>query len=465
MIDWKNEIVDALDCIPSDDRDDWIRVGMSLKSEYGDDAYELWDAWSRSSEKYVASESRAAWRSFSYDRRGISIATFWHLASTHGYRRESGKDKRSRERNERREEVYRQSEANRKQMEKQEQQKRARRQAEAAQEALRIMDQAEMDTGHPYMVQKGLESEHVLHDADDRKKMVVPVFDAPGSVTAIQYIVRDGTKKFHPYGCKTSGGYFPLGFIMHPEMVWLCEGVATGYTIFRVLRDVLRRDRDMVCVCFSSHNMEKMAQVMRARRDDEFDSVRKVVVVADQDWPRCMYCHKTNGKDVFHSQDAIKNLRSYRDPFTCGHCGERNEIASLKIASLNNDPFQVLSSLKRYPSGVFTGNLSTGMLSAVRTGLPFIIPMFCGNDLNDLYLHSINQYNRDPGNISMHLSNLVLCQDYRYRGSNPKGVYPYSFQEYSKPDMLLGFPIPRELSPTSRSPTTSRPVLSGWRTG
>lgn len=40
-------IREALQFIPSTDRDTWLRMGMAIKSELGEAGFELWDNWSR----------------------------------------------------------------------------------------------------------------------------------------------------------------------------------------------------------------------------------------------------------------------------------------------------------------------------------------------------------------------------------------------------------------------------------
>lgn len=69
--------------IPADDRDTWLKVGMSLHSTYGDEALPLWNEWSAQSSKYSESSNLAAWRSFK--KGGIGLGTLVHIARIHGY--------------------------------------------------------------------------------------------------------------------------------------------------------------------------------------------------------------------------------------------------------------------------------------------------------------------------------------------------------------------------------------------
>ena len=54
----------ALTCIPTDDRGLWVRVGMALKYRFGDEGFDLWDAWSRKSDRYDERAARDSWKSF-----------------------------------------------------------------------------------------------------------------------------------------------------------------------------------------------------------------------------------------------------------------------------------------------------------------------------------------------------------------------------------------------------------------
>ena len=63
----RSQLVDLLKTLDPDmGRDDWIRVGMAIHHEYGgsEEGFRLWDAWSRQGEKYVGSDMRACWSSF-----------------------------------------------------------------------------------------------------------------------------------------------------------------------------------------------------------------------------------------------------------------------------------------------------------------------------------------------------------------------------------------------------------------
>ena len=63
-----------------DDYGDWITVGMALHDALGDDGLELWEEWSRGSEKFSEGECEYKWETFDSDG-GITIATLFSYAN------------------------------------------------------------------------------------------------------------------------------------------------------------------------------------------------------------------------------------------------------------------------------------------------------------------------------------------------------------------------------------------------
>lgn len=77
------DIWSALNSIPADDRDTWLKVGMAIKSELGDAGFSLWDEWSQTASNYSENAAREVWRSFKDGN--INIATLFHLAKESGW--------------------------------------------------------------------------------------------------------------------------------------------------------------------------------------------------------------------------------------------------------------------------------------------------------------------------------------------------------------------------------------------
>lgn len=77
------EVQAALECIPADDYEMWIRIGMSLKDKFGNEGFELWDAWSASSPKYNSKGMRSKYNSF--HNMGLTIASLFYTAMDYGF--------------------------------------------------------------------------------------------------------------------------------------------------------------------------------------------------------------------------------------------------------------------------------------------------------------------------------------------------------------------------------------------
>jgi putative DNA primase/helicase len=74
----------ALQRVSPESRENWMKVGMALHSEYpGNDGRALWDDWSRSSSKYDAETQASTWTNFK-PQKGIKLGTLFWMAGTSG---------------------------------------------------------------------------------------------------------------------------------------------------------------------------------------------------------------------------------------------------------------------------------------------------------------------------------------------------------------------------------------------
>lgn len=79
------EVEDALSHVPSDDRDFWIRSGIALKNDFGQDGFDVWEKWSQTSTKYVRGECEEKWGGFNGEPQ-IHKASIFYEAKKHGYK-------------------------------------------------------------------------------------------------------------------------------------------------------------------------------------------------------------------------------------------------------------------------------------------------------------------------------------------------------------------------------------------
>jgi hypothetical protein len=82
-----DQVQSMLRFIPAHDRPQWIRVGMALKSEFGDNGFSTFDDWSQGAENYNPKSANSAWKSF--NDGAIGIGSLIHLAKENGWTRDA----------------------------------------------------------------------------------------------------------------------------------------------------------------------------------------------------------------------------------------------------------------------------------------------------------------------------------------------------------------------------------------
>lgn len=140
--------------------------------------------------------------------------------------------------------------------------------ANAAKRAQDLIKNADALTTHPYLERKGVESFTGMKQAAG--KIMVPVYKNK-AITSIQYIDKDGDKKFLPGG-EIQGGYFPIvNKSDKKDKFLICEGVATGLT--------LRQATKLPVICaFNANNLTPVAEYIRANHPDA-----EIIICADND--------------------------------------------------------------------------------------------------------------------------------------------------------------------------------------
>lgn len=101
-----------------------------------------------------------------------------------------------------------------------------------------------------------------------KNMLLVPLRNANGVITSVQFIQEDGSKRFLTGG-EITGSYFAIG--QHESVLCVCEGFATGASVFEATGF-------RVAVSFSAGNLAAVAKVMR----DKFPAFT-IIVCADND--------------------------------------------------------------------------------------------------------------------------------------------------------------------------------------
>lgn len=141
-------------------------------------------------------------------------------------------------------------------------------QKEAQKEAIDYITFGKSDGEFPYLKAKGFDGLGFfgakLYQGDfDKPCICVPMRDSSGTLWGIQRIYSDGSK-FYLSGQKTDALFHVVGGEIETNRensLILCEGFATGISIHLATQQ-------KVVVCFSAHNLEKVAKVLKLENPD-----------------------------------------------------------------------------------------------------------------------------------------------------------------------------------------------------
>ncbi|MFQ3666358.1 MAG: PriCT-2 domain-containing protein [Sphingomonadaceae bacterium] len=284
----------ALSCIPSHDRDTWVRMGMAIHSEFGPDGFSMWDHWSRQADNYKPADAKAVWRSFKGG--AITIATLYAEAMAHGWE-DDGYDAPidPEEKRRRRQEARIRAE--------QEEAERQAGYARVAKESKALLAAAKLEP-HLYLDSKGFRADEFGGRGlvAPSGELLIPMREQ-NSIWNVQRISPDGTKKFL-HGGRAKGLVHCLG--NGPEK-WLCEGYATGLSVFLALKSLYRQAT--VVVCFSAGNLIHIAEHIKGRRyvvadNDESKTGENAAIKTGLPW--CM------PPDVGHDANDMHQARGIR---------------------------------------------------------------------------------------------------------------------------------------------------------
>ncbi|WP_175684049.1 PriCT-2 domain-containing protein [Burkholderia cenocepacia] len=236
----------ALAVIPADDYETWVDMAFALKQGFGDEGFEIWDAWSRTAANYSERAARTTWRSASASG-GKTLATLFWQARQHGFdlKRENYPDRMTA--------VLAASPEVLAQRAREEAQLQARH-ATVAHEAASIWQWARpVGPEHPYLVRKHLDPAYTLHELDalelrallgylpvseevplNGRVLIVPIWN--GSISTLELIDEHGRKSSLAGGAKR-GGYWTTEPIWipasAPSRVLIAEGMATALAASR----------------------------------------------------------------------------------------------------------------------------------------------------------------------------------------------------------------------------------------
>lgn len=251
--------INALSFIPPHDRDLWIKIGMAVKSEHGENGFDSWDSWSQGAESYNERSARAVWRSIKAVGK-IGIGSLFREAASHGWR-DSGENRGPL--TEQDQEEKNRVRAARDAATMAEEARKERGYRVAADAAQKIIEQCELKT-HPYLNSKGLpDAVALVNDST----LIIPMRNLETNeihgLQTIEWIASDRRwEKKMAHGMRAKGAVLRFGNQRAKE-TFLCEGYATGLSIEMALRRL--RLQASVLICFSDGNLAHVAQMIQGR--------------------------------------------------------------------------------------------------------------------------------------------------------------------------------------------------------
>lgn len=295
-----DQVQQALQYIsPDEARNEWAIMGMALKAEFGAAGFNLFDEWSRGSDKYKASDCKATWKSIKASG-GVGIGTLLKKAMDNGwkpkaeqrddvalaaYKAELAERRAKAEADNRAEEAWRCRMANvvadacgallaelgtheaapseyldTKQV-------RAFGVYVAARTVLVVVDDAacswRLYTGEAdikaFYATGAADAEHVSVRHIRRGSVVVPLVNARWELRSVQIIFPTGKKSFFRHGEKSGCFHYIGPSVFGADVSCLC--VAEGYATAATLHQATGYP---VVVALDAGNLRPVAQVWRA---------------------------------------------------------------------------------------------------------------------------------------------------------------------------------------------------------
>ncbi|RZT91065.1 putative DNA primase/helicase [Advenella incenata] len=250
-----DEIKQALSHVDSTDRETWLRMGAGIKTELGEDGFNLWDGWSQKAENYNEKAAKSAWKSLKPGR--VNIGSVFFEAKRAGYVAGTPYTPPSAEEQAARAEQRRIAE----------EKALAERAIEAAQakaEAQTRWDKAgAADPKHPYLVVKGITDLAVIGAIrQEGNQLLVPLRKSK-ELVAVQSIGPNGFKSFAE-GSQVQGSAFLIG---HPKNatsergVLVAEGFATAASLHQATGQP-------VLMAVHAYNMKPVAEALKDTMQD-----------------------------------------------------------------------------------------------------------------------------------------------------------------------------------------------------
>lgn len=245
-----NEIERALSYVSNnDDRETWVRMGAGIKSELGEDGFDIWDRWSSTADNYSHKAAKAVWKSLRPGR--VNIGSVFYEAKQGGYTPEKTEAKTYTK-----EELAARAKA------------RQEREAKAIADRLADADMAKdkaqelfnnagpVNPNHPYLLKKGINDPALLANLRQQDNNLLIPARQNGEIVAVQKINHDGGKYFGKNEMLTGSAFFIGDKSQVKDGLILTEGLATGASLHAATNKP-------VLVVFAAHNLVNVAESLK----------------------------------------------------------------------------------------------------------------------------------------------------------------------------------------------------------
>lgn len=274
----EDEIAEALGYLDANcSREEWVRIGMAIKSELGNGGFDIWDEWSKAGKSYNSTDARDTWKSIK-PSGGITIATLIHEAQQFGFSlNEALREPISQEQIEARRTKRQQEEA----AAKAEADRKRAMAAERAQSMWSLAADLEGDE-HPYLQRKGVMAFGLRLGKwrNGTEALLVPMYNIDGHLVSLQGIFANdnaelGRDKDYLPGGQRRGAFHLIGGkpAGANAVLVVCEGYSTGASIHQA-------SGHPVAVAFDAGNLVTVARDMRTL----FGNVTIVIAADDDQW-------------------------------------------------------------------------------------------------------------------------------------------------------------------------------------
>ncbi|NML61802.1 hypothetical protein HHL21_12065 [Massilia sp. RP-1-19] len=287
----------ALNHIAPVERATWVRAAMALKSEFGEDGFDLWNDWSKGAASYSRNAALAVWRSIGSAGQ-IRIGTLYREAAANGWRyAEFGAEPL----------IPKPGGIPPEDLTEEARKKRAFTSAVAM--TTRHLAQCKPST-HPYLVFKGLPNAIALVRGPT---LIAPMYDfLNGELVGSQRIDwcadQQRWRKEMQWGARAKGGVLWLGN-QRAQETFFCEGLATGFSVEMALRRL--RLNASVAVCFSAYNLSYVGTLAKGRAfvfADNDETLTGEAAAKDTGLPYCMSDAIGEDANDLHQRAGIVEL-------------------------------------------------------------------------------------------------------------------------------------------------------------